>query len=712
MRRSLVEILTACFLMSVCSYTVLAQDGLVPVQIDSAMVTALRSKAKHGNGALYTPAQIKGTITTLGEPDILRHISSLPGVSQGMEGSLGLFVRGANNGGNRINLNGVPLSSYSHMLGLISSINPEVVSETLFSPGGIASEYGDLSSSLTEIKTKRTTRVPSYSSTSISPYMLSFTHSGRTESHKAGLLISGRGSILPYIAGKAYSLLQDSSGSSTIDGFMYDFTMQGDWNLSDRSRFDVMAYGSQDKYVVETGSDVFRLEWWSAALKAGWVFDITPKLKLDSKIFYVRSSSVQHQGMIDSQRDVRASLMMTNNQKETTIASVLRYAHSEAISMDGGTEVSLKEYEPANSILSTYLENIQGGTLYASAQLSGFMSFAYTKQDRIKANAGLRETASYVFGKWRTSLDVRLKSDVYITNHWGIECTFDKLTQFHHVLEGLPMGWSLDISIPSYGNYPEEKTYQSYVGAFFNRQVSQGSLNASLGGFYRKMNNLVSYKSSANFFRITDATWANEVTVGTGTSFGGELSLSYSSDRVHTALAYTLSKTTRQFDEINEGKDFLFRYDRPHIINLNGDLLVGSRTGRKGRTISHRINSTFAYSSGNLITMPISSYQGELLPLWDLKDNGGLYLSSLANRLARTRYEYGEENCFRMKDYIRLDLAYSIEKQMGSRISSWTISIFNVLNRHNPMLIYNNGKEFKSVSLIPIMPSLRWSYNW
>ena len=186
------------------------------------------------------------------------------------------------------------------------------------------------------------------------------------------------------------------------------------------------------------------------------------------------------------------------------------------------------------------------------------------------------------------------------------------------------------------------------------------------------------------------------------------MSASYTSERVNATLAYTLSRTTRRFAEINDGEEFLFRYDRPHILNLNAGVLLGGGTNRHGRSVRHRLNSALAYSSGNLVTVPVSSYQGELLPYWEQRGTG-LYLSSLANRLARTRFEYGSENNFRLKDYVRLDVSWSIEKRKGDRSSTWTFSVFNVLNRHNPMLIYTNGKEFKSVSSLPIMPSVRWS---
>lgn len=701
--------LAICILALAPTLGASAQECDKPTQLDSAKITADRP-VRRGNGTLYLPKQIKGTVTTLGEPDIIRYISGLAGVSTGMEGTLGLFVRGANTGGNRVELNGVPLSSYSHMLGLISSISPEAVSETMFSPGGISADHGDVSSSLIEMHTKRATQVQPFTSLSVSPYLVSVAHSGRSKDCRSGLLVSGRASAMPYLIGKGLGLVNTPSDVSIagVDGFLYDLTVQGDYVIKGRSRLDVMAYASQDRYVITTDLNRFRLEWWSASLKAGWEYDISPEATLYTKLYHIHTNSSQDQDYLNSDGEENTSLCMSNIQQETDLSSRLHYRLSPDLGLDCGVELTRKRFAPAQSIVSTYLENSVEGVTYPSTILAGFVSLSYSIPDRMETTLGLRESASCVSGVWRSALDVRLKSDVYVARGFGFELTADKFTQFHHVLEGLPVGWALDIAIPSFDKYPEESTYQGYLGAFFNRKLAKGNVDACLGGFYRRMDNLVSYKSTANFFRITDATWDQEVAVGSGRSYGAEFSASYTSRRVNATLAYTLSRTTRHFDEINDGEDFLFRYDRPHILNLNGDVLLGSRTNRKGKTISHKLSSTLAYSSGNLVTLPLSSYQGELLPFWNRKISG-LYLSTLAQRLARTRYEYTTVNNVRMEDYLRLDIGYSIEKQKGTRVSSWTFSVFNVLNRHNPMLIYNNGNEYKSVSLLPIMPSVRWS---
>lgn len=127
------------------------KDSLRTEQLDSAKVTAETVRRLRGNEYVLSSLQVEHAITTFGEPDIIRSISSLPGIAQGVEGTMAIFVRGANNGGNRIEYDGVPVGNASHLFGFMSAINTDMVSETVFRPGGIGARHGDLSSSIVTI---------------------------------------------------------------------------------------------------------------------------------------------------------------------------------------------------------------------------------------------------------------------------------------------------------------------------------------------------------------------------------------------------------------------------------------------------------------------------------------------------------------------------------------------------------------------------------
>jgi hypothetical protein len=42
----------------------------------------------------------------------------------------------------------------------------------------------------------------------------------------------------------------------------------------------------------------------------------------------------------------------------------------------------------------------------------------------------------------------------------------------------------------------------------------------------------------------------------------------------------------------------------------------------------------------------------------------------------------------------------------------FTIGVFNVLNRQNSYLIYNEDGIWKQLSIFPIIPSIQWSLNF
>ena len=295
-----------------------------------------------------------------------------------------------------------------------------------------------------------------------------------------------------------------------------------------------------------------------------------------------------------------------------------------------------------------------------------------------------------------------------LSDKFGVESTFDKFTQYHHILEGLPTGWALDIDVPVDDNFPEEVTKQGYVGVFNHNRFSGSELHLTMGAYYRKMNNLVSYKSSSNMFRLSDDTWEDEVDVGEGKSFGAELSASYTSDKFNGTLAYTLSKTTRRYLELNNGKEFPFKFDRRHILNIQAKYLVSKRRTGKGFRREMYVNGVLAYSSGNMATVYASSYQGVPMPYW----NQRLGVNSFPDEFTElnyNRYEMTSKNGWRMKDYFRIDVAYTIETHRKGGTSSLSFSIFNLLNRHNAYMIFNEGGKWKQLSIMPIMPSIRWS---
>ena len=678
------------------------------VAIDSAKVTASYSSDNRGNNFIYSPKQSLNTISIIGEPDVIRHISSLPGVAQGMDGTLGLFVRGAYNGGNRVEFNGVPISGTSHLLGLFSIFSPDIIASTSFSPGGISARYGDVSSSIVDIRTKKSSALSAKRSVSVSPYMTGAYISLSSSNGKFGVQAALRFSPALF-AGKLImkAVADDDNGNAGMSGNVYDVCILSDWNISRSNSVDLMLFASNDRFSFFNDEDKSYLGWNTFAVKGQWNSSLNEKLRLAMKLYYVSSKSNEGQIYYNRHHTKTSEIVLGNEKSSFAVQSELNWQLNDYLNINGGLMGDGKVFMPMNRQEQSSSFSAGSNQCYSLRTYSSFID-AFLSVRRLDVSLGLRNTLARNGSSLRDNFDLRFKVDYMLSDKFGVESTFDKFTQYHHILEGLPTGWALDIDVPVDDNFPEEVTKQGYVGVFNHNRFSGSELHLTMGAYYRKMNNLVSYKSSSNMFRLSDDTWEDEVDVGEGKSFGAELSASYTSDKFNGTLAYTLSKTTRRYLELNNGKEFPFKFDRRHILNIQAKYLVSKRRTGKGFRRKMYVNGVLAYSSGNMATVYASSYQGVPMPYW----NQRLGVNSFPDEFTElnyNRYEMTSKNGWRMKDYFRIDVAYTIETHRKGGTSSLSFSIFNLLNRHNAYMIFNEGGKWKQLSIMPIMPSVRWS---
>jgi hypothetical protein len=183
----------------------------------------------------------------------------------------------------------------------------------------------------------------------------------------------------------------------------------------------------------------------------------------------------------------------------------------------------------------------------------------------------------------------------------------------------------------------------------------------------------------------------SELLYGEGRAYGIELLIKKKSGRLTGWVGYTLSKTERKFDGINQGKYFDARQDRTHDLSVVGIFKLNDQW---------MLSGTFVYSTGNAVTFPAGKYQVD----------------------GQTVFLYTERNGYRMPAYHRLDLAatYEAKRNKGRKFqSSWTIGLYNVYGRENAYLI-----EFKDdpsdpsktiaqqTSLFKYVPSLTWNFKF
>ena len=101
-----------------------------------------------------TAAQIKKIPAFMGEPDVVKALLTLPGVTTVGEGASGFNVRGGNVDENLIIMDEAPVYNSSHLLGFFSVFNPDAVKNVTMYKSAFPAEYGGRTSSVLDIRMK------------------------------------------------------------------------------------------------------------------------------------------------------------------------------------------------------------------------------------------------------------------------------------------------------------------------------------------------------------------------------------------------------------------------------------------------------------------------------------------------------------------------------------------------------------------------------
>ena len=261
-----------------------------------------------------------------------------------------------------------------------------------------------------------------------------------------------------------------------------------------------------------------------------------------------------------------------------------------------------------------------------------------------------------------------------------------------HLLTNSSYGLPNDIWVPATRDVPPQWSEQFVCG--YNQTFNENAFEGSVEFYYKKMDDLITYAEGTNILGTDFSSWEDRVEInGLGTSYGLELFIKKNKGKLRGWIGYTLSRSIRQFENINLGREYPYKFDRPHDLSF-----VSTYKVNQGTTLS----LTWVYGSGNTITLPKEQY----------------LLVSAGD--AQQYYEYGEKNSYRMQSYHRLDFGVNFVKQKLWGERTWTVSIYNVYNRHNPFFIYfedviDNNVEYieaKQVSLFPIIPTVRYGFKF
>lgn len=646
----------------------------------------------------------------LGERDILKTIQLLPGIKSGTEGSSGLYVRGGGPDQNLILLDGVPVYNASHLFGFFSVFNSEAINSVEIVKGGFPARYGGRLSSVLDIRMKEGNTKEFHGDGSVGIIASRLTLEGPIKKDKTSFMVSARRTYLDLLA---RPLIKAASNGQTAGYYFYDVNTKINHRINDKNRIYFSTYFGNDKFYSKYGSNYLNnnvryenkseasLNWGNIISALRWNYEISNKLFCNTTVTYSRYKF--NVGFSDETK-------RTENGQSTTTKNSFNYfsgiqdwsgrvdffyiPNTKHYIRFGANETYHTFTPGVNSF--TYVDNVTNqDTTFGSMKKFAHEMYVYAEDDwditnRIKVNAGLHFSGFLVDGKSYWALQPRVSGRFLINEESSFKLSYARMAQYIHLLTNAGIGLPTDLWVPVTENIKPQIADQVAIG--YARTIKK-KFQFSTELYYKFMNNLIEYKDGATFFG-SDKDWQEKVESGKGWAYGMELLLEKKSGKTTGWIGYTLSWSNRQFENLNFGEIFPYRYDGRHNVGI---------------AITHHftekidVGIVWVYGTGNAVTLGYERYNA-------LDEN------PFGNNFNEVVH-ISERNNYRMPSYHRLDIGVNFHKKKSKHERTWSIGLYNAYSRQNAFYLFfdynNNGdRVFKQVSLFPIIPSFSYSFKF
>ncbi len=678
--------------------------------------------------------QIKKTPALLGEVDVLKVLQLLPGVQGGTEGQNGLYIRGGSPDQNLILLDGVPVYNVSHIGGFFSVFNGDAIKNVTLTTGGFPARHGGRLSSVIEIDMKEGNAKEFHGEGGIGLISSRLTLEGPIWKEKISFLVSGRRTYLDLIASPfiTSSVKKANENKTTqigvgIDAHFYDLNAKINYKINDRHRIFLSAYNGLDVFKARYDEYLNNrttydktdggLQWGNITSAFRWNWMIHPKLFANTTVTYSKYN-VDIGAKSESKRvnNITNNPVIENNLakylsgiRDWSAKADIDYIVNPTYRIRTGIGTTWHRYTPGAFQVKISTPDIKIDTLLGTQILKAIEPYIYIENEiqfgALKANLGLHASAFGVEQKWYSSIQPRIGLQYGLNTTTALKASFATMQQYINLLTNERIGLPTDLWVPSTKRIMPQNSWQGAVGL---AKTIATNYEFTLEGYYKKMKHVVSYKDGASLLGYNQ-NWQDKITQGDGYSYGTEWLLQKKKGRTTGWIGYTLSWNYRQFNDLNLGLKYPYKYDRRHDIEV---------------LVSHKFSSRFSlsgswqYGTGNSVSLPTSSFEAPWLLAPDQFINGSPH-QYLAN------YEIIDgKNNYRMPAYHRMDINMEFTKQKKRHTRTWSFGAYNAYNHANPLFLTVGNKEviidgkkdyikvFKQFSLFPIIPHVMYSFKF
>ncbi len=659
-----------------------------------------------------TSRQIESMPALGSEVDVLKVLQLLPGVQGGHEGSSGLFVRGGSQDQNLILLDGVPVYNAFHLFGFLSVFNSSAISNVELIKGSFPARYGGRLSSVIDIKMKEGNNQKLKGNATLGFISSKFTLEGPIKKGTTSFMVSGRRTLFDLV-GKPF--LNSRRGETGYN--FYDLNIKLNHRFSSRDRVLFSIYNGRDKafenekFTTEdqnnpelpdrTENDA-SLRWGNTTSIIRWNHVISDKLFSNISLVYsdytfrTKDRHLHEERSLEDTITVIRRLDAQSGIEDWSANMDFDFIPSPAHYIRWGGNIIAHNFTPGITAFesSFKMDTVVGALKTPATEYNLYFEDELTISSRFSANLGLRfsafDVADSLYKSWQPRVGIRY----LVFPGLAFKASYSKMIQFIHLLTNSGVGLPTDLWVPSTDQVEPQESNQYAAGLAFDLA---DQYQISLEGYFKQMNNLIEYEEGASFLN-REANWEDKVEAGNGRAYGTELQIEKRFGRTTGWLGYTLSWSNRQFEVINQGRRFPFKFDRRHNFNLS---------------LTHRLkdnvllSGSWVYTSGIALTLPLQEYSGELI--------------LIARRGLGVLQDIEKRNGFRMRTTHRLDLSASFAKKKKHGERKWIVSIYNAYSRRNPFFIkreFRRDKDgvhrlrFIEQSYFPIIPSIAYQFNF
>lgn len=637
---------------------------------------------------------IKSLPAFLGEVDVMRAIQLLPGIQGGNEGSTGIYVRGGGPDQNLILLDGVPVYNASHLFGFFSVFNADAIRSVEVIKGGFPARYGGRLSSVIDINMKEGSKEKIHGEGGIGLIASRLTLEGPIQKGKSSFMISGRRTY--------YDLLTKPFLRGKVKGgyYFYDLNGKANFQLGKKDHLYISGYFGNDKFYMSektdgpnnTNSDFkSNIRWGNATAVARWNHEYSSKLFGNLTAHYSQyefNISGEQKNQLPSSGNELYGFKYTSGIQDKAVKYDFDFVPGPSHFIKAGVGFTAHRYMPGAQQIKLTRDTLNSDTAYGAEDIYANEFDAYIEDDiritsRLKTNIGVHWSGFSVRDEFFNTIQPRVSARYLISDKLSAKASFVQMNQFIHLLTNSGIGLPTDLWVPVTDKVPVQKSLQYAGGLAYTHPKGY---EFSVEGYYKTMDNVIEYKEGSSFFNST-TDWDDKIEIGQGRSYGAELFVQKKQGRLTGMAGYTLSWTKRQFDNLNNGEVYPYRYDRRHDLKIAAIYEL---------TDNIEVSADWVYGTGNAITLPIAYQQGP--------DGQDLLI-------------YGKRNGFRMPAYHRGDVSIKFSKERKNWERAWVISVYNVYNRRNPFYLYSSKDEggnsvFKQASLFPVIPSISYQFKF